>query len=227
MTIARSSPVLNPCDSSILMKVTLRESTLLVGRPTAAIERSPALHEQGVSFAVVQIISNALVMFQSVENADATGSKTVHLSVDNVSSLVNTDFECVPPSRAPPMIGPTGAEFRIVYSTECFGCIVSQDVSLNCDTIRSCLTPNDLSIMVNVCSNMLSRLRSLSPHTSSGNSPVYSGAAKQGSLTSLLRYQKRGTGIATALEQKFTLFLSSYSGHSTRSSGLQSFWTFD
>jgi hypothetical protein len=89
-------------DSSILIKVTLNESTLLAGRPTAAIERSPFQRDRGVSFAVVQVLSNALIMFQSIENPDATGTKTLHVSVDNVSSLVNTDFERVSLERAPP-----------------------------------------------------------------------------------------------------------------------------
>jgi hypothetical protein len=132
-------------DSSILFKVTIRESTLLAGRPTTAIEQSSFQRGRGVSFAVVQVLSNTLIMFQSIENPDASGTKTLHISVDNVSSLVNTDFSRVSPDQAQPMIGPTGAELRVVYSTENFGCVVSQDLSLDCDALRACMTPSDLS----------------------------------------------------------------------------------
>ena len=151
-------------DSSIIFKVTLKESTLLAGHPTEEIQRSPFTHNQGTPFAVIQILSNALIMFQSIENPDATGSKTLHVSVDNASSLVNTEFVRVSPAQAPPMIGPTGAEFRVVYATENLGCVVSQDISLDCEGVKSCLTPNDLSIMISVSRTMFERLRAFGSH---------------------------------------------------------------
>ena len=130
-----------PSDSSILFKVTIRESTLLAGRPTIPTKtygRSRRKRAVGSSsFAVIQVSSNALIMFQSVENPDGTGSKTLHASLDNLSSSVNTEFE---KTQAPAMIGPTGLEFRIVSGTENMGCIVSNDVSLDCETLKSCLT---------------------------------------------------------------------------------------
>lgn len=195
-------------DSSILFKVTLNESTLLAGRPTTAIERSPFQRDRGVSFAVVQVLSNALIMFQSIENPDATGTKTLHISVDNVSSLVNTEFERVSPAQAPPMIGPTGAEVRVVYATENFGCVVSQDVSLDCEVVKSCLTPNDLSIFFNICKKMFERLRAFGGHSSESEERKPSRRAHP--LATIIRYQKKGTGIATRLRaevQEFSFVL--------------------
>lgn len=131
-----------PSDSSILFKVTIKESTLLAGRPTLPTKPYGRSRRKrnlvgAASFAVIQVSSNALIMFQSVENPDGSGSKTLHASLDNLSSSVNTEFE---KTQAPAMIGPTGLEFRVVSGTENMGCIVSQDVSLDCETLKSCLT---------------------------------------------------------------------------------------
>jgi hypothetical protein len=185
-------------DSSILFKVTIHESTLLAGRPTTAIERSYQIGRD-VSFAVVQVLSNALIMFQSIENPDASGTKTLHVSVDNVSSLVNTDFSRVPPDLAPPMVGPTGAEFRVVYSTENFGCVVSQDLSFDCEALKACMTPNDLSIFLNICRKMFERLRAFGWADSDSESVIRREFTLRRfrPLSSFIRYQKKGTGIAT------------------------------
>lgn len=187
-----------PSDSSILIRVTLRESTLLAGRPTSTALKTPmARTDSNVSFAVIQVLSNALIMFQSIENPDASGSKTLHISVDNVSALVNTEFERVSPAQAPPMIGPTGAEFRVVYATENLGCIVSQDVSLDCEAVKSRLTPNDLLIMLNVSRKLLERSRAFGATTEDDIDART--RTEMRSLSSLIRYQKKGTGIATQI----------------------------
>jgi hypothetical protein len=91
-------------DSSFLIRITLKDNTVLVGRPisTSIIQASP--HHAESSFVVIQVLSNALVMFQSNENRDATGTKTLHISVDNVSALVTTEFEKMPLYRMPPMV---------------------------------------------------------------------------------------------------------------------------
>lgn len=184
-------------DSSILFKVTIRESTLLAGRPTTAIEQSPFQRGKVVSFAVVQIVSNTLIMFQSVENPDSSGTKTLHVSVDNVSSLVTTDFSRISPEQAQPMVGPTGAELRVVYSTENFGCVVSQDLSFDCDALKACMTPNDLSIFLNICKKMSERLRAFGWGDSEFPHRTTLSTNRFRPLSSIIRYQKKGTGIAT------------------------------
>jgi hypothetical protein len=200
-SVVERSATYSPLDSSILFKVTSRESTLLVGRPTAAIHESPIKREQSTSFAVIQVLANILIMFQSIENADTTGNKTIHISIDNLSSLVNTEFEMLPLSVAAPMIGPTGAEFRVVYSTENMGCVVSQDISLACEAAKSCLTPNDLSIMLNITRKMIERMRAFSIGVAgvSDEAAQKSSGRRSGVLSSLIHYQKKGTGIATVI----------------------------
>ena len=208
-TVGHDSEVTS--DSSILFKVTIRESTLLAGRPTLpsksyASDKRPKRKRgsSSTSFAVIQLSSNALVMFQSVENPDGTGSKTLHASLDNLSASVNTEFERISPSQAPPMIGPTGAEFRVVYATENLGCVVSQDISLDCETLKSCLTPNDMMILLSISRKMLERLRAFDLQ---GQPTTLPGRPRpKGSALSLVRYQKKGTGIATRIRAEIHSF---------------------
>ena len=207
-TIGQESE-LPPSDSSLLLKVTIRESTLLAGRPTntKSSERRSRRKSNVTSFAVIQVLSNALIMFQSVENPDGSGSKTLHTSLDNLSASVNTEFEKIPLSEAPPMIGPTGAEFRIVYATENLGWVVSQDISLDCETLKSCLTPNDMFILLNISRKMLERLRAfdIQNQEQSGKIPSRPRPPKRSAL-SLIRYQKKGTGIATRIRAEIQSF---------------------
>jgi hypothetical protein len=146
-------------------------------------------------------------MFQSVENPDGSGSKTLHTSLDNLSASVNTEFEKIPLSEAPPMIGPTGAEFRIVYATENLGWVVSQDISLDCETLKSCLTPNDMFILLNISRKMLERLRAfdIQNQEQSGNISSLPRPPKRSAL-SLILYQKKGTGIATRIRAEIQSF---------------------
>jgi len=200
-----------PSDSSILFKVTIRESTLLAGRPTLPNRQTydkKSRKKKGAaanSFAVIQVSSNALVMFQSVENQDGSGAKTLHASMENLSASVNTEFERIPTSQAPPMIGPTGAEFRVVYSTEKEGCVVSQDISLDCETLKSCLTPNDMMILLSISRKMLERLRAFDFQGQPTNLPGRPRPSKPSAL-SLVRYQKKGTGIATRIRAEIHSF---------------------
>jgi hypothetical protein len=208
---AESETTKSPSDSSLLIKVTVRDSTVLAGRPTTASSDTSSAgkrfpkRRQRVSFAVVQIVSNALIMFQSIENPDASGSKTLHVSLDNLSASVDTEFERVPTMTVSPMIGPTGAEFRLVYATENLGCVVSHDISLDCEHLKSCLTPNDMSILVSIVRTMLERLKGVQdPETTEveGNE-----SKRKGNLvSSLLRYQKKGTGIATNIRIEVQTF---------------------
>lgn len=203
---ARSSKLHS--DSCILFRVTLRESTLLAGRPTSTSNvkknKTKFQRRQKTSFAVIQVLSNALIMFQSVENPDTSGSKTLHISVDSLSASVNTEFERIPTSEVPPMIGPTGAEFRVVYATENFGCVVSQDISLDCEVLKSCLTPNDISILVNISRKMLERLRGFGVNYQQQSSTEKDFPRQ--TAPSLIRYQKKGTGIATQIRAEIHTF---------------------
>ena len=112
----------SPSDSSLLIKVTVRDSTILAGRPTTAnvsdtssVPRRFTRRRKPVAFAVVQVLSNALVMFQSIENHDASGSKTLHVSLDNLSASVDTDFEHIPNSQV--ALIDAGTSFVVLLSS--------------------------------------------------------------------------------------------------------------
>lgn len=199
----------SPSDSSLLFKVTIKDGTLLAGRPTVSKGAAKAIRNvkrsrQNLSFAVVQVLSNALIMFQSVENPDASGNKTLHISLDNLSASIDTEFVRIPTSELSPMIGPTGAEFRIANATENLGTVVSHDISVDCETLKSSLTPNDLSILVSIVSTMLTRLRGV--HNFGEEADTRSGALTQPSPFSLATYHRRGTGVATSIRLELHSF---------------------
>lgn len=185
-----------PLDSSILFRITLNASSLLVGRPISTSGESASSQLAG-NVAVIQVSSNALIMFQSIENPDGTGSKTLHISVENLASLVNTGFVEVLSTEVPPMIGPTGIEFRVVYATENMGNVVSQDISTDFEKMKACLTPNDLSIMVTIWRTMLDRVRAFGSEESDSQSKTRASGTHP--LRTIIRYQKKGTGIATSI----------------------------
>ena len=198
----------SPTDSSLIFKLTVKDGCILAGRPTFSSPVSKSSRKvqrlrQNYSFAVVQVVSNILVMFQSVENADTSGSKTLHVSLDNLCGTVDTEFEKLSLVQASPMIGPTGAEFRLVNRTENFGCPVSNDISLDCEHFMSCLTPNDLSILISIVDIMLQRLRGIhGPVTNVEDKNV----ARRNPISSLMKHKKHGTGIATNIRVELQNF---------------------
>jgi len=187
--------------------------TLLVGRPVSLSSKCEAsgMGKSNQSHAVVQVVANALVMFQSVENADGSGTKTLHASVDNLSASANTEFSRLPPAEVAPMIGPTAAEFRIAYGTENLGSVVSQDVALDCEALKASLTPNDIFIIKSVVDSIYQRLQRFGIDASRTDGVRHSKTKRSRQvLTSLIRYQKKGTGIATAIRfeiQNFSFVL--------------------
>lgn len=204
-------------DSSILFKVTLRESTMLIGRPVVASGRTGPLmdmnakkHEAPRSNAVVQVLSKSLIMFQSIENPDGSGSKTLHTSLDNFSIALNTEFEPVSLSELVPAIGPTASEIRVVYATENLGCVVSQDISLDCESVKACLAPEDIKILTTVSRYVLDRLRTFGIQSCFGGDRDMGDRGSESrpqarSIGSIIRYQKKGTGIATRLRLEVQL----------------------
>ena len=190
-------------DSSILFKVTLRESALLAGRPIAPTGNEYIRKGESKPHAIIQVLSKSLIMFQSIENPDGSGSKTVHMSLDNLSVSVNTEFERISVSEVPPAIGPTASEIRIVYATENLGCVVSQDVSLDCESVKACLAPEDMIVLTAVSRYVFERLRSFGVQSwQSGNDA----RKMQSTRRSLIRYQRKGTGIATRVRLEIQLF---------------------
>lgn len=183
-------------DSSIVFRVSLNDCTMLAGKPAQGTNGS----KKKSNHAVVQVLTDCLILFQSVENYDGTGSRTLHVSLNNFSSIVNNTFDRVPPVIASPMIGPTGAELRIVFTTQQMESIVSQDISFDLETIKACLTPNDLVVIMNVGRSMLERLVAFGDETFSIDPSKSSRERPKLSLLQVLGFRRKGSGIATNIK---------------------------
>lgn len=197
----------SPSDSSLLFKVTIRDGMILAGRPTSNEDtnrQASGSFRRSYAFAVVHVASNALIMFQSIENHDASGNTTLHASLDNLSISVTTAFDSTVASISSPMIGPTGAELRIMNATENQGCIVSRELSIDCEHLKSALTPNDLRILVNILKTIMNRLKGENDRLHSAREKTRQ--SQDSGVTGLMKYQKRGTGIATSIRVEFQTF---------------------
>ena len=173
-------------DSSLLLKVTLHDAAILAGRslvPSSNFSSQTYDHD-----AAIQVLSNVLIMYQSIENPDASGTKTIHISIDNLSSSINTKFDLIPIATSPPMTGPITAEFRRVSTTVNLGMVVSQDISLDLDSLKSCMTSYDLTIMKDITFAMIERFLSF-------------GSKKNDKL--LMKYKRKGKGIAESIRFEF------------------------
>lgn len=79
-------------------------------------------------------MTNAAILIQSVENPDATGTKTTHMSLDEMSASVSnvwTDTQA-----ANQFISPTALDLRAVYQTVEEGIVVSQQFSVDSEIIQ-------------------------------------------------------------------------------------------
>lgn len=209
-----------PTDSSLILRVTSTRTVILAGRPIMSSDsfsssrRKNKVNESSniPAAAVIQSSCNSLLMFQSIENADASGSRTIHLSIDDFSTSVTSKFEVFSHSEVPPIIGPIAAEIRAVYSTENLGLIVSQDFALDCDSIKACFSHDDLRIINNIQGKMRDRL-DISQMSVNETVEYNAGARAQPSdeitkkdqqnfvqqASSLFRTKQRGSGVATSI----------------------------
>lgn len=195
-------------DSSMLIKINLKDTSLLATWPIVTVGLSSAScsqnrPEESTDDVVVQIIFSALIMFQSIENTDASGTQIVHASIDNLSSSIGGELKPLPASEVLPIIGPIAAEFRLVLSTIDSGTVVSQDSSLDCDSVKASVTPRDLRVLIFVCRNIVGKLQSVFARRSNENN-------KSSETASLFHYQKKGTAIATSIRlevQSFSIIL--------------------
>jgi len=193
-------------DSSLLVKVNLKDASLFATWPivtVSSVSCAKNRSEENIDDVVVQIFSSALIMFQSIENTDASGTKTTHVSIDSLSSSIGEELKPVPGIEVPPIIGPFAAEFRLVSSTVDSGTVVSQDSSLDFDSVKASVTPRDLRILICVCQNITCKLQSIVARRSNENE-------KTSGILSLFHYRKKGTAVAASIRlevQPFSIVL--------------------
>jgi hypothetical protein len=131
-------------DSSIIYRVTFKSASVLVGRPASEFISSRASKRSGAAphDYVVQITSNTSVLIQSVENPDSSGSKTAHVSLEDLTASISRTWAESKGSKYS-LVSPTEVDFRAVYQTVDEGSVVSQDFSFNCESIKCCVvSPN-------------------------------------------------------------------------------------
>ena len=172
-------------DSSLILKV-IAKTTVLAGRPI--VEKMESRSRGSSSAVVVQSSCDFLLMFQSIENVDGSGSRTIHISIDDLVSSIVNKFDPSPRSEVTPILGPISAELRAVYGTVLLGTIISKDFSFDCDTIQACFSNEDFYVVRNIYCKMMERLRR-SKNRSKSSSPQ----------SGFLYQQSRGSGVATNL----------------------------
>jgi len=188
----------NKTDSTLVLCLTMETATILLS--SAVDDSSSKDTKRGApAQSSLQVVSNALVMFQSIENDDeeATGSKTLHLSLDDFSASLTGANEL--PQR---VLDPSALEFRVVYATQNHGSVVSQDFSLHGDTAKSYASPSSILALRSIGENMSRVLSGRQEKHETGPRQKSAGVSsrKQAGIGSLVQYKKSGTGIATSMK---------------------------
>ena len=183
-------------DSSLLFRVTLKDATILIGRPASDF----TFHRNSTrSDYVIQIITKASFIGQSIENDDGTGSRTHHLSIGDFAASINTTFDRVKlVSTSPMLVAPTSADVRAVYRTAEEGRTISQDFSFDIENWVMSAGPHDLCVVESVGRKVLEKLDFLSKR----------GIGKR--LWPFLHSKKKGTFIPTTIKaelQKFSFVM--------------------
>ena len=140
-------------ETSIIMKISLKTIAVLVA---GDIDNSK-ISTKGTP--IIQMLSNALIMFQSVENHDASGNKTLHISLNDYSMSLNSLFNPTSPSQLPPIVGPVAVDFRAVYGTENAGIVVKKEVSMSCDYFKSNFQVVDINKLATVVEQVLNEVK--------------------------------------------------------------------
>lgn len=197
-TVQKSAP--NNIDSTLVFRLTMDDATILVSSIIDDFRNEEAERGEQITMSseTLQVVSSALIMFQSVENDDdeATGSKTFHLSLDDFSaSLVGAN------ESSQRVFDPSAFEFRAVYSTQNHGSVVSQDFSLHGDSAKAYASPSIIVAFRLIGDSMSQVFASREQkQTATGKRPKHPSSKKRVGIGSLIQYQKSGTGIATSMK---------------------------
>ena len=183
-------------DSSLLFRVTMKNATILMGRPASDF----TFHRNSTrSDYVIQIITKASFIGQSIENDDGTGSRTHHLSIGDFSASVNNTFDRVKlVGTSPMLVAPTSADVRAVYKTAEEGRTVSQDFSFDIENWVMSAIPHDLYVVESIGRKVLEKLDLVSKR----------GIGKR--LWPFLHSKKKGSSIRTSIKaelQKFSFVM--------------------
>ena len=207
-------------DSTILFKVTLNETIILTG--TSSDNSNVVRYQksgkeinvdcsstQDSNDTVLQILSTALIMFQSNEDVYGSGTKTLHASIENLSASLIAEFEPMFFSQVSSILSPMSADFRVVYITENRGVTVSQEFNIDCEAVKSKMTFNDVKSVMRIVRELQNGLRTMNtilPESVEAQKSVKFEKMKRKKISqkkkkfiSILHSKKKGSGIATRI----------------------------
>ena len=183
-------------DSLLLLKVQMKNTIIIVG--THSIIDSEYLESDNLerkTFAA-QLFTNALIMFQSVENPDASGTRTLHVSLNDLSASLINKLDPVSIYECPPILSPLSAEFRATYTTENLGELFSQDFSLGSESVHICISPFDFQSINELAKGIMPAL----------NIALDKLDTRRLEKTSFGEYVKKGSGVSTTIRLELETF---------------------
>lgn len=95
---------------------------------------------------MIQILTNASILIQSIENPDSSGSKTAHISLQDLSASISNDWTESESKNggSNQFLSPTEVDFRTVYQTVEEGLVVSQEFSFDCECLNCCMVSRNI-----------------------------------------------------------------------------------
>lgn len=171
-------------ETSLIVKVSLQKIAILVVGDMRNDNGSSAPTQ------IIQILSSALIMFQSVEDQDGSGSKTFHVSLKDCAISTTENFKMVSRSLSSPIIGPVGMEFRSVNTTENSGVVVKREVSVSCGALSATLLGQDVLFIVKLLRQYQSELKQFDSNTGLNKRSMLSPSKEKGSsIATTLKFQ--------------------------------------
>ena len=188
----RTSDNNSSTDSSLLFRVAMKDATILLGRPASDFN----FHRNSQrSDYVIQFLTKASFIGQSIENEDGTGSRTQHLSVNDFAASINKSFDRVElTNKSPMLVAPTSADVRVVHKTEREGRATSQDFSFDIESLRISVVPHDIQVITSVTRKVLEKLNLVSRRDI------------RKKLSPFIHAKKKGSGIATSVRAELHSF---------------------
>ncbi len=180
-------------DSSLLFRVAMKDATILLGRPASDF----TFHRNSTrSDYVIQILTKASFIGQSIENEDGSGSRTQHVSVKDFAASISKSFDRVELTNksSPMLVAPTSADVRVVRKTEREGRATSQDFSVDIESTSISVVPHDIQVITSVVRKVLEKLNLVSRRD----------VGKK--LTPFMHAKKKGSGIATTVRVELHSF---------------------
>ena len=183
-------------DSLLLLKIQMKNTIVIVGTHSTIDSECSESYDKERKTVAAQLFTNALIMFQSVENPDASGTRTLHVSLDDLSASLINKLDPVSIYECPPILSPLSAEFRAMYTTENLGELLSQDFFLGSESVYICTSPFDFQTINELSKGIMPAL----------NIALDKPDTRRFVKTSFGKYEEKGSGVATTIRLELETF---------------------